>query len=69
MRVNKRRHMTIKNTKVTTEDLNAIHFYLHEAHQHGLQAEVVTYALKFMKDDPTLTVQAAIALGASEWIK
>ena len=61
--------MTTKNTKVTHEDINAVHFYLREADAHDLQPEVVAYALKFMKEDPNLSIQSAIALGASEWIK
>lgn len=42
---------------------------LHLAEQYGLVAEVVVWALKAMKEDPTLMYDEAIMIGYNEWIK
>jgi len=35
--------------------------------RHGLGPEVVYSAMKFYREDPTITVEQAIALGLEEW--
>ena len=42
---------------------------LEDAKRYGLEAEVVTFALKYMKQDPTLSISAAITYGYDEWVK
>lgn len=42
---------------------------LEDAQKYGLEAEVVTFALKYMKQDPTLSISAAITYGYDEWLK
>ena len=55
--------------KVTEDDLQSVEFYLTEAHNHGLVVEVVAWALKYAKDDSNISIQEAMALASSEWIK
>ena len=42
---------------------------LANAYQMSLEVEVVTCALKHMKENPNLTVDEAITMGYSEWVK
>ena len=42
---------------------------LKNASEHGMEVEVVMYALKYMKENPLLTIEEAITLGYNEWIK
>lgn len=49
--------------------LETIHLYLKDAAQYGLQAEVVYFALKYMKQNPDKNVDDAIAYGYYEWCK
>lgn len=42
---------------------------LEDAKRYGLEAEVVTFALKYMKKDPTLSISTAITYGYDEWVK
>jgi hypothetical protein len=42
---------------------------MEEAKQFGVEAEVMMWAVIFMKDNPSLTVEQAIVLGSNEWIK
>lgn len=51
------------------ETLKFVHFCLEEAKEHGLTVEVVTWALKFMKENPLLSIEEAINMGVNEWIK
>lgn len=37
--------------------------------EYGLLAEVIAYSLKYMKEDPTLTIGEAFNYGVNEWIK
>lgn len=54
---------------MTVEELNTANNILKDAEQNGMQVEVVYYALKFMKEDPKLTITDALMLGHDEWIK
>lgn len=59
----------MSKVKVTEDDLQSVEFYLTEAHNHGLIVEVAAWALKFMKENSSISIQEAMALASSEWIK
>lgn len=39
------------------------------AREHGLEAEVVTWALRTIKEDPSLEIEHAIKIALGEWVK
>lgn len=49
--------------------LDIVEHVLHEADDYKLTAEVVTWALKYMKENPQLDISDAIVLGLEEWVK
>ena len=49
--------------------MDVVTHILHEAADYGLTAEVVTSALKIMKENPKLQISDAIVLGLEEWIQ
>ncbi len=51
------------------DGMDAVAIALSKATEQGLETEVVTWALKYMKDNPNLTISEAITLGYNEWIK
>lgn len=51
------------------QELNTISTLLEEAIEQGLEAEVILYALKAMKEDNTLSPSAAFKCGYEEWVK
>ena len=51
------------------DGMDAVAIALSKAKEQGLETEVVTWALKYMKDNPKLTISEAITLGYNEWIK
>ena len=51
------------------EDTHFVQSMLNEAALYGLQVEAVYWALKAMKENPTLTVVEAMEIGYSEYIK
>lgn len=53
----------------TLSDLQAAHLVLHEARLHDLEAEVLVWSLKYMQEDPTMTIEQALICGYQEWIK
>jgi hypothetical protein len=66
--VPKVRHKDSEPEDLTTA-MSTIQFYLDHAAEAGLQAEVVAFALKYMKEDNSLKIREAIALGFQEWMK
>lgn len=52
-----------------TKSMDVVASALHEAAKHNLQIEVVTWALKYMKEDPTISIEEAITMGLNEWVK
>lgn len=40
---------------------------LHDAHDLKIETKVVTWALKFMKQDPSIDISDAIIMGYEEW--
>lgn len=51
------------------EQMDIIDAQLDIALEHGMELEVIFYALKYMKENPTVTPAEAFYLGISEWIK
>lgn len=51
------------------KELSYVDHLLKLAEYHNLEAEIVTSALRAMKEDPLLSIEEAIALGYEEWIK
>ena len=53
-------------------EMNDVEFadtILEEADEYGLKAEVTVFALNAMKNNPELTIEAALLAGYQEWIK
>jgi hypothetical protein len=51
------------------KDLAIVDIYLTKAEDYGLQVEFVTFALKYMKEDPGLSIEEACQRSFEEWIK
>ena len=51
------------------EQLEKIAMYLQDAQKYGLQAEVVYFALKCIKENPDKSLDDAMAYGYYEWCK
>lgn len=63
---NGRKAQYISRSQVNTD---AVSFALANAYQMSLEVEVVTWALKYMKENPNLTIDEAITMGYYEWVK
>jgi hypothetical protein len=64
----------IKESKFYMSDENyknmeAINNALNGAAEYGLEVEVVYWALKAMKENPSLRIEEAIEIGFWEWVK
>jgi len=53
----------------TIKELSYVDHLLKLAEYHNLEAEVVVFALKAMKNNPSLTIEEAIDAGYEEWVK
>lgn len=42
---------------------------LDQALNHGFEVEVIYFALKYMKENPTVSPVEAFATGLTEWVK
>jgi hypothetical protein len=51
------------------KSLDIVDAILHDARDFKLETEVVTWALKYMKRNPNLTISDAITLAYEEWVK
>lgn len=51
------------------KELKSIRYILDYAADWSLDTEVVWSALNAIKENPSLTIEEAINIGASEWIK
>ena len=51
------------------DQMELIREVLDKATEYNLQAEVVTWALKAMQEDPELQPYEAIVVGYQEWVK
>lgn len=56
-------------TKDTNTELDIVYSFLKDAKQYGLEAEVILWALKYMKKHPEAKTEEAMAYGYYEWIK
>lgn len=61
--------MKVSKEKQLELDMKNIKVCLDAAKQHGLEVEVVYWALQFMKETPSMTASEAINLGFDEWVK
>lgn len=52
-----------------TEELDQVNNLLKMAQKYGLEAECVVFALRYMQQDPTLTIVQAMTYGFDEWVK
>jgi hypothetical protein len=51
------------------EDLKTIAEALHHANELNLAPEIVTQALRYMKENPSLSITEAMTLGYFEYVK
>jgi hypothetical protein len=58
-----------KYTESCVETMKSVGLALEDAKESGLETEVVVWALKYMKENPKLTISEAIFLGYCEWVK
>jgi hypothetical protein len=49
--------------------MDVVTYVLHEADDYGITVEVVTYALKMMKENPKMQISDAIVNSINEWVK
>ena len=52
-----------------SDALDYVKYTLEEAKEWHMETEVVVWALKYMKDDPTLTIKQAMSYSFNDWIK
>lgn len=57
------------DTSSLVSDMDSIATVLERAHKQHVEVEVVTWALRYMKNDPTLTISEAITMGYYEWVR
>ena len=61
-----REEMTMENIN---NELDIVSVFVKDAHKYGLTAEVVLFALKYMKDNPESSIEKAMNYGYWEWCK
>ena len=49
--------------------MSLIRSFLKDARDYGLETEVVMWAIKSMKEDPSISISQAMARGFYEWVK
>lgn len=57
------------NTEMLVSEMDAVAIALEQSREEGLEVEVVTWALRYMKENPSLTISEAITMGYYEWVK
>ena len=57
------------NTEILVSDMDTIAMVLEQSSEENLEVEVVTWALRYMKENPSLTISEAITMGFYEWVK
>jgi len=58
-----------KETETIETSINEVAHALREAKKYCLEVEVVTWALKAMKNNPEMNISSAIIDGLNEWVK
>ena len=64
--------LTEEETVEMTAHTNEVEFTgdcIRQAAEYGLEAEVAYWALKEMKQNPSLSISDAIWIGLNEWVK
>lgn len=56
-------------TQEAAAEMQIIDQMLDSAIEFGLEVEVIYWALKYMKENPTISPAEAFALGVTEWVK
>ena len=51
------------------EILDDVRIAIDIAMEHGLEVEVMAYAMMALKQKPTLTIDEALKIGLNEWVK
>ena len=51
------------------EELDQVNTLLKMAQRYGLEAECVVFALRYMQENPALTIVQAMTYGFDEWVK
>lgn len=54
---------------IDMNEFNTIGDVLDQAIEYGLEVEVIYWALKYMKEDPSISPAEAMTLGVLEWVK
>lgn len=54
---------------MNSEEVKVAKNAIKNASEYGLEAEVIVYALKHMKENPNLSIIEAIMAGYEEWVK
>jgi len=57
------------NTEILVSDMDTIAMVLEQSSEENFVVEVVTWALRYMKENPSLTISEAITMGFYEWVK
>lgn len=52
-----------------SRSLDVVDWVLQEARDLKIEVEVVTFALKFMKEDPEMDISSAIMAAYDNWVK
>jgi hypothetical protein len=70
--IKKIKKFSLSKQKRSVEELhrsfNVVDLIMRDAHDLGLTSEVVTWALKSMKDNPEQDISDAIIAGYEQWI-
>lgn len=57
------------DTEMLVLEMDAVEIALQRSREENLDVEVVTWALRYMKENPSLTISEAITMGFFEWVK
>jgi hypothetical protein len=57
------------NTETLVSEMDTVAMVLEQSCEENLEVEVVTWALRYMKENPSLTISEAITMGFYEWVK
>ena len=57
------------DTETLVLEMDVVSIALERAYEHDMEVEVVTSALRYMKENPSLTISEAITMGYYEWIR
>jgi len=56
-------------TEENKASFDSVNNALKWSEEHGMEVNVMYYALMFLKTNPTATIQDAIEFGLDEWLK